>query len=100
MDLPGVGAATAEKLKSYGFSTLMSMAVASPGQLMEASGLTESMARKTIHFAREALNMGFESGDDLLKRIVEPSTPSRALPYACTILGSGQLPEGNWKVPN
>ena len=68
MDLPGVGAATAEKLKSYGFSTLMSMAVASPGQLMEASGLTESMARKTIHFARESLNMGFESGEDLIKR--------------------------------
>ena len=68
MDIPGVGAATAEKLKSYGFSTLMSMAVASPGQLMDASGLTESMARKTINFAREALNMGFESGEDLLKR--------------------------------
>ena len=68
MDLPGVSAATAEKLKSYGFSTLMSMAVASPGQLMDASGLTESMARKTINFARDALNMGFESGADLLKR--------------------------------
>jgi DNA repair protein RadA len=68
MDIPGVGAATAEKLKSYGFSTLMSMAVASPGQLMDASGLTESMARKTINFARDALNMGFESGEDLLKR--------------------------------
>ena len=68
MEIPGVGAATAEKLKSYGFSTLMSMAVASPGQLMDASGLTESMARKAINFARDALNMGFESGDELLKR--------------------------------
>ena len=68
LDLPGVGAATAEKLKSFGFTTLMSIAVASPGQLMEVSGLTESAARKTIHFARNAMDMGFESGSDLLAR--------------------------------
>ena len=68
LDLPGVGAATAEKLKSFGFTTLMSIAVASPGQLMEVSGLTESAARKTIHFARNAMDMGFESGSDLLER--------------------------------
>ncbi|MBC8444085.1 DNA repair and recombination protein RadA [Candidatus Woesearchaeota archaeon] len=68
LDLPGVGAATAEKLKNFGFTTLMSIAVASPGQLMEVSGLTESAARKTIHFARNAMDMGFESGSDLLER--------------------------------
>ncbi len=68
LDLPGVGAATAEKLKSFGFTTLMSIAVASPGQLMDVSGLTESAARKVINFARNAMDMGFESGSDLLKR--------------------------------
>lgn len=67
-DLPGVGAATAEKLREAGYNTLMSIAVASPGELIEASGLTESAARKVINTARNSLDMGFESGDDLLKR--------------------------------
>src|SRR3989304_4497530 len=44
-DLPGVGAATAEKLIAVGFSDLMSIAV-----------------------ARSSLEMGFESGEELLKR--------------------------------
>jgi DNA repair protein RadA len=68
MDLPGVGAATAEKLGAAGFSDLMSIAVASPGELVDASGLTEAAARKIIQAARGALDMGFESGEDILKR--------------------------------
>ncbi len=67
-DLPGVGAATAEKLESTGFSTLMSIAVASPGELMESTGMSESVARKVIHAARNSMDMGFESGDQLLKK--------------------------------
>lgn len=67
-DLPGVGAATAEKLKESGFDTLLSLAVASPGELVEAGGITEATARKVIKAARDAMNMGFESGDELLER--------------------------------
>ncbi|MFH1438933.1 MAG: DNA repair and recombination protein RadA [Candidatus Woesearchaeota archaeon] len=67
-DLPGVGAATAEKLKLSGFDTLMAIAVATPGELVNASGLTESAARKLINASRDAMEMGFESGDELLKR--------------------------------
>lgn len=67
-DLPGVGAATAEKLKESGFDTLLSLAVASPGELVEAGGLTEATARKVIKAARDTMNMGFESGDELLER--------------------------------
>ena len=67
-DLPGVGAATAEKLMAAGFDTLLSIAVASIGQLVEASGVTEMAARKIIQAAREKLDMGFESGEDLLKK--------------------------------
>lgn len=67
-DLPGVGPATAEKLKESGFDTLLSLAVASPGELVEAGGLTEATARKTIKAARDTMNMGFESGDELLER--------------------------------
>ena len=68
-DLPGVGAATAEKLYAAGFSDVMGIAVASPAALVEAAGLSEGAARKIIQYSRDALEMGFESGEDVyLKR--------------------------------
>jgi DNA repair protein RadA len=67
-ELPGVGAATAEKLKDGNFGTLLSIAVASPGELVEASGVTESTARKIIQAARSTLDMGFQTGEDLLRK--------------------------------
>jgi DNA repair protein RadA len=67
-DLPGVGAATAEKLAMAGFDTVMAIAVATPGQLANAAGLGEAAARKTIKAARDMLNMGFVSGDQIRDR--------------------------------
>ncbi len=80
-DLPGVGPATAEKLKESGYDTMLSLAVASPGELVEAGGLTEATARKVIQAARKAMNMGFESGEELLERrknVLRISTSSKA----------------------
>lgn len=68
IDLPGVGAATAEKLAMGGFDDVMSIAVATPGELTDASGVSEAVARKMIHAARDALDMGFQSGIDLLRK--------------------------------
>ncbi|HLC96839.1 MAG TPA: DNA repair and recombination protein RadA [Candidatus Nanoarchaeia archaeon] len=68
IDLPGVGAATAEKLRIAGYDDLMSIAVATPGELIEASGVNEAMAKKIIAAARTSLKMGFESGEDFLIR--------------------------------
>ena len=88
-DLPGVGPATAEKLKESGFDTLLSLAVASPSELVEAGGLTEATARKVIKAARDSLKMGFESGDELLekrKNLVKITTNSKALD---TLFGGG-----------
>ena len=67
-DLPGVGAATAEKLISSGFDDLMSIAVATPGEVVNASGVTEATARKLIKAARERLDMGFISGTDVMAK--------------------------------
>jgi len=67
-DLPGVGAATAAKLEEAGYKTLMSIAVASPGELVDASGVSEAITRKMIQAARSSLDMGFESGIELLER--------------------------------
>lgn len=67
-DLPGVGAATVEKLESSGYRDLMAIAVASPGELVETAGVTESAARKMINAARDSMEMGFETGDALLAK--------------------------------
>jgi DNA repair protein RadA len=81
-DLPGVGAATAEKLVASGFDTVMAIAVATPGELINASGLTEPAARKLIHTARNSLDMGFMSGEDLLRKreqVIKLATNSKAI---------------------
>ncbi|MEM2121181.1 MAG: DNA repair and recombination protein RadA [Candidatus Woesearchaeota archaeon] len=88
-DIPGVGAATAEKLTMAGYASLMSLAVATPAELVEVAGVTEATARKIINFAREKLEMGFESGDEILKkrqRVEKITTGSKALD---NLLGGG-----------
>ncbi len=67
-DLPGVGPATIEKLKDGGFSDVIAVAVATPGELVEATGMSETAARKVINAARNNCNMGFQSGEDILKK--------------------------------
>ncbi len=81
LDLPGVGAATAEKLASMGFGTVMAVAVATPGELVTTTGMSEAAARKIITASRENLKMGFESGDEVMRRrerIIKISTGSKA----------------------
>lgn len=68
IDLPGVGAATAEKLESAGYHDLMSIAVATLGQLCESAGVSESVARKMVNAARDSMKMGFETGMDILEK--------------------------------
>lgn len=78
-DLPGVGPATIEKLESVGYNDLMSVAVATPGELIDVTGMTQAAAKKIIAVARSSLDMGFESGEDVLKRreqVIKISTGS------------------------
>ncbi len=87
--LPGVGPATAEKLVSVGFDSLMSIAVATPGELIDAAGISENAARKIINAARDSMQMGFESADDILKKrqqIEKITTGSKAFD---SLLGGG-----------
>jgi DNA repair protein RadA len=78
-DLPGVGAATAEKLELIGYRDLMSIAVATPGELVDTVGMGEAVAKRVIAAARASLDMGFESGEEVLKKrddIIRVSTGS------------------------
>lgn len=68
-DLPGVGPATAEKLREAGFNSVETIAVASPGELVAAAEVGEATASKIIAAAREAADVGgFETGDQILER--------------------------------
>ncbi len=89
MSIPGVGAATAEKLMAAGYDTMLSIAVTSPKEFVEIAGVTEVAARKMIQYAREKLDLGFESGEDVLKKresIEKIHSGSQALD---TLLGGG-----------
>ena len=79
-DLPGVGPATIEKLEAVGYNDLMSVAVATPGELIDATGMVQAAAKKIIAAARTSLEMGFESGEDILKKreqVLKISTGSK-----------------------
>ena len=68
-DLPGVGPATAEKLREAGFDELLALAVMSPPDLAEQAELGEAVAGKIIQAAKKMANIGgFVSGSALLER--------------------------------
>ncbi len=67
-DLPGVGPASIEKLASAGFHDLMSIAVATPGEIVGATEMSEATAKKIIAIARANLEMEFTSGEEIMKK--------------------------------
>ncbi len=89
-ELPGVGPATAEKLREAGFNDMMALAVASPQALAEVAELGTAMAQKVVQAAREAVDVGsFETGDVILERrksVSKLMTGSKALD---SLLGGG-----------
>ncbi|MFX1519852.1 MAG: DNA repair and recombination protein RadA [Promethearchaeota archaeon] len=63
-DLPGVGPATAAKLKEAGYTSLEALAVASPKELSTAVEIGESTAQKIVQAAREQLEIGYSTALD------------------------------------
>jgi DNA repair protein RadA len=66
--LPGIGPATAKKLRESGFGTLESLATVSIGQLVAVGNLGEATSAKIIQAARNALDFGFTPADEVLDR--------------------------------
>jgi DNA repair protein RadA len=64
-DLPGIGATTADKLRDAGYDDLMSIAVATSNQLVDAADLAKATAVKVISAARDVMEMGFKTGEDI-----------------------------------
>ncbi|MFB6246816.1 MAG: DNA repair and recombination protein RadA [Candidatus Pacearchaeota archaeon] len=67
-DLPGIGPAVASKLEAAGIFDLMSLAVASPATIADASGVSAAVARKAIQSARDMLDLGFQDGSEYAKK--------------------------------
>ena len=88
-DLPGVGAATAEKLEQAGYKDLLSVAVATLGELVEIAGVTEATARKMINAARDSMKMGFETGMDVLRKRENISKISTGSESFNALMGGG-----------
>jgi len=88
--LPGVGPATADKLRDNGFESFQSIAVASPGELSNTADIGESTAADIINAARDAADIGgFESGTQVLRRREEIGKLTWGVEAVDDLLGGG-----------
>jgi DNA repair protein RadA len=87
-DLPGIGPATAQRLRELGFNTVESLATATNKEL-EPAGISEKKALEIIRIARSTLSLTFIRADELLKmrqNVLRLTTGSKAVDE---ILGGG-----------
>ena len=80
-DLPGVGPATAQKLRELGYHTVESLAMATSREL-EPVGVSEKKSFQIIEAARSAIGIAFIRADELYKmrkNVLRLSTGSKAL---------------------
>lgn len=88
-DIPGVGPATAKKLRSAGFFTLEAVAVAPSRELAQTMGISDDRAKELAKQARDMLQLRFQTAEELLlhrKTVVRLTTGCRALDE---LLGGG-----------
>jgi DNA repair protein RadA len=80
-DLPGVGPATAQKLRDLGYHTVESLAMTTAREL-EPVGVGEKKAFSIIEAARSSIGVSFIRADELLKmrqNVLRLSTGSKAI---------------------
>ena len=88
--LPGVGEATAEKLREAGYTTVESIAVATVAELRGAAEMGETQAKKIIAAARKAAEIGaFLTADKVLERRKTVGWITTGSKQLDTLLGGG-----------
>ncbi len=88
-DLPGIGPATADKLKEKGYDDIEKIAAASPYEIAELTGMSSEAAKKAVEAARQATTVDFTTGYDAYekrKALGKINTGSEALDE---LLGGG-----------
>jgi len=84
-EIPGVGPATAQKLRDLGYHTVESLAMATAREL-EPVGVGEKKAFSIIEAARSAIGVNFIRADELLKMrkdVLRLTTGSPSLRQGC-----------------
>lgn len=93
-DLPGIGPATAEKLRTEGYANIEKIATALPHELAEIADISVDAAKKAIEAAKKASEVGFETADLVFERrkgIHKITTSSKELDE---LLGGGVETQG------
>ncbi|MCW6159957.1 MAG: DNA repair and recombination protein RadA [Candidatus Micrarchaeales archaeon] len=67
-DLPGIGETTAEKLRALGIASLEQVAVKSPHELAEITGISVEAAKKAVLAAQESTTVNYETGEAILEK--------------------------------
>ena len=67
-DLPGIGPASADKLKAAGYDTIDKIAASAYSVLSEVAGINAEAAKKAIDAARQATTISFESGEAIYEK--------------------------------
>ncbi|MGC8479846.1 MAG: DNA repair and recombination protein RadA [Candidatus Micrarchaeia archaeon] len=81
-DLPGIGPTTADKLKDAGYGDLEKIAVLSPHELSEISGMSVESAKKAVEAAKQATTLEYNTASKIYeerKAIGRISTGSKDL---------------------
>ncbi|MEM4296176.1 MAG: DNA repair and recombination protein RadA [Candidatus Anstonellales archaeon] len=88
-DLPGVGEATAEKLKQAGITEVEELATWSYHELAEAIDIRPEQAKKIIDAAKEAVEVNFETGLQILEKRVAVNRITTGSKKLDELLGGG-----------
>jgi DNA repair protein RadA len=88
-DLPGIGPASAEKLKNAGYATIESIATAAPHDLSELGGISVDAAKKAIEAARQATTVEYSTADAILDKRKEIGKISTGTKDFDALLGGG-----------
>jgi DNA repair protein RadA len=67
-DLPGVGEATAEKLRAAGYGDMSSIAAAIPAELSEVADVSLDSASKIIAKAKDSITVNYSTGWEIFER--------------------------------
>lgn len=88
-DLPGVGPTIADRLASAGFSTIEALAAALPQEVASVTGLSLSASQRIISAAREALDLGFKTADELYEKRMRVARITTGSSNLDRLLGGG-----------
>ena len=67
-DLPGIGSATAEKLRGAGIDTIEKVATSLPHDLSDLTGISVDAAKKAIDAAKQATTIEYETGKQVFEK--------------------------------